>query len=76
MGREIASLILEKDLVLEKADNIKFLTGIHPGETPRVVFVLQVQEQEKGRWRVRAEVRDGDNIMTKMTLCLKEMLSV
>ncbi|HBG53675.1 MAG TPA: hypothetical protein DDW70_05640 [Rikenellaceae bacterium] len=76
MGREIASLVLEKDLVLEKADNIKFLAGIHPGNTPRVVFKLQVQEQEKGKWRVRAEVMDGDNIMTKMTLCLKETLFV
>jgi len=72
MGREIASLILEKDLLLEKADNIKFLMGIHPVETPRVTFMLQMTEQGQGLWKVRTEVKNGDNVMTKMTLWLKE----
>ena len=72
MCREIASRILKNDLVLEKAHTIKFLAGIHPGNTPRVMFVLQFKEQEQGKWKVCAEVKDGDQIMTKMTLCLKE----
>ena len=72
MGREIASLILEKGLLLEKADNIKFLMGIHPVETPSVTFMLQMTEQGQGLWKVRKEVKKGDNVMTKMTLWMKE----
>ena len=75
MGRELASAVVKKDLRLEKADNIKFLKAIHPLQTPRVEFWMQVQWQENGSWKVRTEVMDGDLVMTRMTLWLKEPIS-
>ena len=75
MGRELASAVVKKDLSLEKADNIKFLKAIHPLQTPRVEFRMQVQWQEHGSWKVRTEVMDGDLVMTRMTLWLRETIS-
>ncbi|HHV02322.1 MAG: hypothetical protein WCQ69_08045 [Bacteroidales bacterium] len=76
MARELVSVVLEKEFMLEKADNIKFLRGIYPGETPLVVFRMQIDQLEEKKWKIRTEVLDGDNIMTKMTLCLQETISV
>lgn len=76
MGRELASMVLEKELMLEKAENIKFLKGIHPGDTPDIVFRMLTEQTEEGKWKVRTEVLSGESIMTKMTLWLKETISV
>jgi 3-hydroxyacyl-[acyl-carrier-protein] dehydratase len=76
MARELVSVVLEKEFMLEKADNIKFLRGIYPGKTPLVVFRMQIDQLEEKKWKIRTEVLDGDNIMTKMTLCLQETISV
>jgi len=75
MARELASVILQKDMLLKKADNVKFLKGIHPGEHPLIVFRLLITELENREWRVRTDILEGETIMTRMTLCLKETIS-
>lgn len=75
MARELAAVTLQKDLLLKKADNVKFLKGIHPGEHPLIVFRLLVTELENQEWRVRTDILEGETIMTRMTLCLKETIS-
>jgi len=75
MTRELASYILNKDLLVEKAENVKFLKGIHPGEHPLIIFRLQITEIESRGWKVRTDILEGETIMTRMTLCLKETIS-
>jgi len=76
MSRELASVALDKELILEKADNVKFLKGIHPGENPIIVFRLQVTVLEDRTWKVRTEILEGETLMTRLNLCLKETISV
>ena len=75
MARELASVVLEKELLLENADNVKFLKGIHPGEHPLIVFRLQIKVLGNRTWKVRTEIMEGETIMTRMNLCLKETIS-
>ncbi len=75
MARELASVVLEKKLLLEKADNVKFLKGIHPGKNPLIVFRLNITELDNQNWKVRTEIMEGETIMTRMNLCLKETIS-
>jgi 3-hydroxyacyl-[acyl-carrier-protein] dehydratase len=74
MARELASVVLNKELLLEKADNVKFLKGIHPGEHPLIIFRLHIKGPEDRTWKVRTEIMEGETLMTRMNLCLKETI--
>ena len=77
MGKELGALVLEKNMLLEKADHVKFLKGIHPEETPRIEYlILPEYLEEQGIWKIRIEVTGGNVQMTKMVLWLKEIVSV
>lgn len=75
MARELSSVVLDKELLLEKADNVKFLKGIHPGEHPLIIFRLYIIGPEDRTWKVRTEIMEGETLMTRMNLCLKETIS-
>ncbi|NLA15443.1 MAG: hypothetical protein GX877_02760 [Bacteroidales bacterium] len=77
IGRELSAIVLEKKFLLEKANHIKFLKGIHPNITPAIDYLLYPEYlKDEEVWKVRIDVADGNEQMTKMILWLKEVTSV
>jgi len=61
---ELLEKALEKELMLTKASNIKYLGFINPVTTPSIQFDLVIKNTETGSINCNAMVSDGGN-----TLC-------
>ena len=65
MIKELTSLILKKDLIIYKSDNIKFLSMIIPTE-PRFLKVnIDIKEKDPGCWQVTSIIFRDDQVFMK-----------
>jgi len=65
MIKELTSVILKKDLVIYKSDNIKFLSMIIPSASPLLKVSIDIKEKEPGFWHVNSVIFNGDQIFLK-----------
>ena len=63
--KELTSLILKKDLVIYKSDNIKFLSMILPAITPLLKVSIDIKEKEPGCWYIASVILKEDQVCLK-----------
>ncbi|HTX88295.1 MAG TPA: hypothetical protein VMC08_04845 [Bacteroidales bacterium] len=63
--RELVSGILGKNLRLETADNIKFLSMIQPGVQKRLKVDLEIKDAAEGKQEVQALISADEKIFMK-----------
>ncbi|MFH1159906.1 MAG: 3-hydroxylacyl-ACP dehydratase [bacterium] len=65
MITEIVADIIQKEVILQTADNIKFLSAINPHETPRLTFDISLKPGEHDLLHCNAILSSGDKIFCK-----------
>jgi 3-hydroxyacyl-[acyl-carrier-protein] dehydratase len=65
MIKELTSLVLKKDLVICKSDNIKFLSMILPAITPLLKVSIDIKEKEPGCWYITSVILKEDQVCLK-----------
>ncbi len=65
MIKELTSLILKKDMVIYKSDNIKFLSMIIPTEARFLKVNIAIIEKDPGFWHVTSVILRGDQVFLK-----------
>ena len=65
MIKELASALLNTDLVMDKSDNIKFLSMIIPSATPQLKVSIDIKEKEPGFWNVNSVILNGEQVFLK-----------
>ena len=66
MIKELSSAVLNTELVIHKADNIKFLSMILPAASPLLKVDLEIREKESGIWNVSAVILNDDQVFLKL----------
>jgi 3-hydroxyacyl-[acyl-carrier-protein] dehydratase len=61
--KELLEMAFKKELMLEKAGNIKYLGFVSPVSTPEVLFDLVINENETGGMVCSASVSAGGNVV-------------
>lgn len=61
--KELLEVVFKKELMLEKAGNIKYLGFVSPVTTPEVLFNLAIKENETGGMVCNASVSAGGNVV-------------
>lgn len=68
MVQELLQLALNRDVILRKAKNVKYLAIISPEEVSDLtVSFTKIEEQEDGSLKVQAQVANGETVYTKMS---------
>jgi 3-hydroxyacyl-[acyl-carrier-protein] dehydratase len=65
MIKELTSAILKTNLVIQKSDNIKFLSMIIPTVSPILTVNIDIREKEPGSWHVNSVILHKDQIFLK-----------
>ena len=65
MVKELTSVVLNRDIVILKSDNIKFLSAIIPTVTPIVKVSIDIRENESGFWNVNSIISSEDRVFMK-----------
>jgi len=73
MVKETLSLILEKNLILSKADNIKFLNLIIPSNTKSLKLNINIKSFENDQIKIDSNISDEERIYFKYIACFKEV---
>lgn len=63
--KELASLVLQKELIIRRSDNIKYLSMIVPSLMPLLKIILEIKEKEPGSWQVTATIMDNEQALMK-----------
>jgi 3-hydroxyacyl-[acyl-carrier-protein] dehydratase len=63
--KELAESILKTDLVINKSDNIKFLSMIVPTVTPLLNISIEIKEKETGSWQVNSIISGEEQVFLK-----------
>lgn len=64
--KEIAECIREQSLQYSQISSAKFLSAIHPGETPRLEFIIQLKETADQPLQILAEGKAAENCFIKL----------
>ena len=68
MVQELLGLALNRDVMLRKAKNVKYLAIISPDEVSELtVSFTKMEEQEDGSLKVHAQVTGSETIYTKLS---------
>lgn len=62
--KELLQRHLQKEMVLTKADQVKFMAMVDPRRTPDLELTLQLSEAE-GIWTVQAQLTAGETVFLK-----------
>jgi len=65
MIKELTSAILKTNVVIQKSDNIKFLSMIIPTISPMLMINIDIREKEPGFWHVNSIIFHKDQIFLK-----------
>lgn len=69
MVQELLQGFLHRELSLRKAKNVKYLAIISPEEMSELNVVFpKIEEQADGSLKVQAQVLNGENLCTKLSL--------
>ena len=69
MAQELLQLLLQRELVLRYAKNIKYVAIVSPEEvTELTVSFAKIEQLPDGNLKVQVLVADGDTLYTKMSL--------
>jgi len=63
--KELVALTLQKEIIMIKSDNIKFLSMIVPAQTPILEVRLDITEKEKDQWDVNAIISSDKQVFLK-----------
>ena len=63
--KELTSVILKTDLVIQQSDNIKFLSMIVPSVSPLLTVSIDIKEKEPDSWHVKGAILNTDQIFLK-----------
>jgi 3-hydroxyacyl-[acyl-carrier-protein] dehydratase len=63
--KELASSILQTDLVIKKSDNIKFLAMIVPASSRILTVTLEIKEKEPGSRHITGVILNKEQVFLK-----------
>lgn len=64
--KEVTEGIREQSLQYSQISSAKFLSAIHPGETPRLEFTIYLKETADQPLQIQAEGKAGENCFIKL----------
>jgi 3-hydroxyacyl-[acyl-carrier-protein] dehydratase len=65
MVKELTSEILNTKLLIQRSDNIKFLSAIIPAIYPILKVSIDIMENEPGLWHVYSVISNEDQVFLK-----------
>jgi len=65
MITEIVSEIMEKEVVMREADNVKFLSMINPHEHPELSVEINLRQESPEVIKVSTSILDGETVFLK-----------
>ena len=69
MVQELLQKLLNRELCLRKAKNVKYLAIISPEEVSELTVAFpKIEEQPDGSLKVQAQVSDGEKLFTKLSV--------
>ena len=69
MVQELLQGLVQRELSLQKAKNVKYLAIISPEEVSELSIVFpKIEEQPDGSLKVQAQVLNGESLCTKLSL--------
>ena len=72
MVQELLQNLLQRELFLLKAKNVKYLAIVSPEEVSELtVSFAKIEEQPDGSLKVQAQVANGETLCTKLSVTFK-----
>jgi len=72
MVQELLQELVQRDLCLIEAKNVKYVAIVSPEEiTELTVTFSKIEEQPEGRLKVQAQVASGETLCTKLSVTFK-----
>ena len=73
MVQELLQKLLNRELCLRKAKNVKYLAIISPEEVSELTVAFpKIEEQPDGNLKVQAQVSDGEKLFTKLSVTFEQ----